>query len=143
MAKQKKVIKIIKLQIEGGKANPAPPVGTALGPVQVPIMDFCKQFNAATQDRPGVLLPTEITVYADKSFTFITKQPPAAVMIKKKANVAKGSGVPNRDKVGKLTMAQVEEIAKEKEQDMNATSLEGAMQMIMGTARSMGIEVEG
>lgn len=140
MAK-KKISKIIKLQIPAGKANPAPPVGPALGAAGVNIMAFCKEFNARTQDKAGDVLPVVITVYADKSFVFITKQPPVAQLIKKSSGVAKGSGVPNRDKVGTLTKTQVMEIVKRKSQDMNARSDEAAALMVAGTARSMGIDV--
>lgn len=139
----KKVFKIIKLQIPAGKANPAPPIGPALGAAGVNIMNFCKAFNAETQDKGGDILPVEITVYQDKSFTFITKEPPAGELIKKALGIKSGSGVPNRDKVGKLTLAQVEEIAKKKYPDMGVRNLKSAMRMIMGTARSMGIDVEG
>ena len=141
MAKNKKISKIIKLQIPAGKANPAPPVGPALGAAGVNIMGFCKEFNARTQDKAGDVLPVVITVYADKSFTFITKQPPVAQMIKKAAGLEKGSGVPNRDKVGKLTWTQVLEIAQRKAQDMNSRSDDAAGRMIAGTARSMGIDI--
>jgi len=141
MAK-KKVIKIIKLQIPAGKANPAPPIGPALGAAGVNIMGFCKEFNAKTQDKAGDVLPVEITVYADKSFTFITKQPPVSGMIKKILGLKSGSSIPNRDKVGKLSLAQVEEIAKNKYPDMGVRELSSAMRMVMGTARSMGIDVE-
>lgn len=138
----KKVVKIIKLQIPAGKANPAPPIGPALGAAGVNIMGFCKEFNAKTQDKAGDILPVEITVYADKSFTFITKQPPVSQMIKKTLGLESGSGVPNRDKVGTLTLAQVEEIAKKKYPDMGVRNLRSAMRMVMGTAKSMGIDVE-
>lgn len=138
----KKVVKIIKLQIPAGKANPAPPIGPALGAAGVNIMGFCKEFNAKTQDKGGDILPVEITVYQDKSFTFITKQPPVAEMIKKTMGLAKGSSIPNRDKVGKLTMAQVEEIAKKKYPDMGVRLMASAMRMVMGTAQSMGIDIE-
>jgi large subunit ribosomal protein L11 len=138
----KKIDGFIKLQIPAGSANPAPPVGPALGQKGVNIMDFCKQFNAKTQDQAGTIIPVVITVYTDKSFSFITKTPPAAEMLKKAANVQSGSGVPNRTKVAKVTKAQVEEIAKMKMADLNANSLEGAAAMISGTARSMGITVE-
>ncbi|WP_297392136.1 50S ribosomal protein L11 [uncultured Peptoniphilus sp.] len=138
----KKVIALVKLQIPAGKATPAPPVGTALGPHGVNIMQFTKEFNAKTQDQAGMIIPVVLTVYQDRSFTFITKTPPAAVLIKKALNMAKASGEPNKKKVGKLTKAQVEEIAKTKMPDLNAASLEAAMEMIAGTARSMGIEVE-
>jgi large subunit ribosomal protein L11 len=133
---------MIKLQIQAGAANPAPPVGPALGQQGVNIMEFCKAFNAATQDKGGLVVPVVITVYHDKSFTFITKSPPAAVLLKKAAGLAKGSGVPNRDKVGKVTRAQIEEIVETKREDLNATSLDEACRIIEGTARSMGIEVE-
>lgn len=139
----KKVSGLIKLQIPAGQANPAPPVGPALGQKGVNIMDFCKAFNAATQDKAGMIIPVVITVYEDRSFTFITKSPPAAVLLKKAAGVAKGSGVPNRDKVAKVTRAQLEEIAQMKMDDLNANDVDAAVMMIAGTARSMGIEVEG
>ena len=137
----KKIQGYIKLQIEAGKANPAPPVGPALGQHGVNIMDFCKQFNAKTQDQPGMLIPVVITVYADRSFTFITKTPPAAVLIKKALNLPKASGQPNKVKVGKITKAQVKEIAETKMPDLNAASIEAAMSIIEGTCRSMGVEV--
>ena len=137
----KKVEGYIKLQIAAGNATPAPPVGPALGQKSVNIMDFCKQFNARTQDQPGMIIPVVITVYADRSFTFVTKTPPAAVLLKKAANIKSGSGVPNKTKVAKVTKAQVQEIAELKMKDLNAASLEAAMSMIAGTARSMGIEV--
>lgn len=138
----KKVIALVKLQIPAGKATPAPPVGTALGPHGVNIMQFTKEFNAKTQDQAGMIIPVVLTVYQDRSFTFITKTPPAAVLIKKALNMAKASGEPNKKKVGKLTKAQVEEIAKTKMPDLNAASLEAAVELIAGTARSMGVEVE-
>jgi len=138
----KKVVGQIKLQIAAGKANPSPPVGPALGQHGVNIMEFCKAYNARTQDQEGLIIPVIITVYADRSFTFITKTPPAAVLLLKAAKIAKGSGVPNKDKVGKVTKAQVEEIAKLKMPDLNAYNIEGAMRIIEGTARSMGLEVE-
>ena len=138
----KKVVGQIKLQIPAGKANPSPPVGPALGQHGVNIMEFCKAYNARTQDQDGLIIPVIITVYADRSFTFITKTPPAAVLLLKAAKIAKGSGVPNKDKVGKVTKAQVEEIAKLKMPDLNAYNIEGAMRIIEGTARSMGLEVE-
>ncbi|ULQ47351.1 50S ribosomal protein L11 [Flagellatimonas centrodinii] len=140
----KKVSAYIKLQIPAGKANPAPPVGPALGQNGVNIMEFCKQFNAATQKlEPGLPTPVVITVYSDRSFTFITKTPPAATLIKKAAGIESGSPTPNTKKVGKITMQQVEEIAKQKMPDLNAGSMEAACRMIAGSARAMGIEVEG
>jgi large subunit ribosomal protein L11 len=138
----KKITGIIKLQIPAGQANPAPPVGPALGQQGVNIMEFCKQFNAATQKQAGLVIPVVITVYQDKSFTFITKSPPASTLLKRAAGIAKGSGMPNRDKVGKVTRAQLAEIAKAKEKDLNAKDVEQAVRLIAGTARSMGIEVE-
>lgn len=138
----KKVTGQIKLQIPAGQANPAPPVGPALGQQGVNIMQFCKEFNAATQSQAGLVIPVVITVYQDKSFTFITKSPPAATLLKRAAGIAKGSSVPNRDKVGKVSRAQLEEIAKTKEKDLNANSVDEAVQIIAGTARSMGIEVD-
>lgn len=137
----KKITAKIKLQVPGGQANPAPPVGPALGQHGVNIMQFCQQFNEATKDKAGLTLPVIITVYQDKSFTFITKTPPAAVLLKKAANIAKGSAEPNRDKVAAVTRAQVEEIARTKMADLNAASLEAATNIIAGTARSMGITV--
>lgn len=141
MAKEKKVIKKVKLQIPAGKANPAPPIGPALGSAGVNIMAFCKEFNARTQKQAGDLLPVVISVYADKSFTFITKQPPVARMILKELGIESGSKVPNRDKVGILTRAQVKKIAKNKAEDMRATSEEAAEMMVAGTARSMGVDI--
>ena len=143
MAPPKKVTAQVKLQIEAGKATPAPPVGPALGQAQVNIMEFCKQFNARTQNKEmaGLIIPVVITVYADRSFTFITKTPPASILLKKAAKVEKGSGAPNKDKVGKVTEKQVREIAQQKMPDLNAASIEAAIQSIKGTARSMGIEV--
>jgi large subunit ribosomal protein L11 len=143
MAPPKKVSTYVKLQIEAGKATPAPPVGPALGQAQVNIMEFCKQFNARTQNKEmaGLIIPVVITVYADRSFTFVTKTPPAAVLLKKAAGVAKGAGAPNKDKVGKVTEKQVREIATQKMPDLNAASVESAIKSIKGTARSMGIEV--
>lgn len=138
----KKVVKIIKLQIPAGKANPAPPIGPALGSAGINIMAFCKEFNAKTQDKGGQVLPVVITVYQDKSFTFILKQPPVSNSIKSKLGIESGSKVPNRDKVGKLTMAQVTEIAEQKQEDMRAASKEAAIRMVMGTCRSMGVDVE-
>jgi large subunit ribosomal protein L11 len=144
MAKKtrKKIVKVVKLQIPGGQATPAPPVGPALGQLQVSSMDFCKQFNAATQKMIGTTVPVEITVYADRSFTFLTKSPPASELLRKAANIAKGSGEPNKEKVGKVTKAQIKEIAKTKLEDLNAFSLDSAVRMIEGTARSMGIVIE-
>ena len=139
----KKVIGQVKLQIPAGKATPAPPVGPALGQAGVNIMDFCKAFNAKTSKDGGILTPVLITVYQDHSYTFITKTPPASVLLAKQAGVDKGSGVPNREKVGKVSRAQVEEIAKTKMQDLNAETLEAAVRIIEGSARSMGIEVDG
>lgn len=139
----KKAVGLIKLQLPAGAANPAPPVGPALGAQGVNIMGFCKEFNAKTQDQAGMVLPVVITVYADRSFTFILKSPPAAVLLKKAAGIAKGSGVPNRDKVGKVTKAQILEIVKIKQNDLNAADDEAACRIIEGTARSIGIEVEG
>ncbi len=139
----KKVIGFIKLQIQAGQANPAPPVGPALGQHGVNIMDFCKSFNASTQDKMGNLIPVEITVYADRSFTFITKTPPAARLILKAAKIEKGSGEPNREKVGSVTEADIRSIAEVKMPDLNANTLEQAMLMIKGTCVSMGIEVKG
>jgi large subunit ribosomal protein L11 len=138
----KKVIGQIKLQIPAGQANPSPPVGPALGQQGVNIMDFCKAFNAKTQDQAGMITPVVITVYADRSFSFITKTPPAAVLLIKAAKVPKGSGVPNKEKVGQVTKAQVEEIAKLKMPDLNANDIDAAMRIIEGTARSMGITVQ-
>jgi large subunit ribosomal protein L11 len=137
----KKIQGYIKLQISAGQANPAPPVGPALGQHGVNIMEFCKAYNAATQDKAGMVVPVEITVYVDKSFTFKLKSSPASTLLKKAAGLAKGSGVPNRDKVGKVTRAQLAEIVAAKKDDLNAHDEEQAMRMIAGTARSMGIEV--
>ena len=139
----KKIVTQIKLQIPAGKANPSPPVGPALGQHGVNIMEFCKQFNAKTQKQEGMIIPVVITVYADRSFSFITKTPPAAVLLIKAAGVEKGSGTPNKDKVGKVTKQQVMEIAKLKMPDLTAADLEAAVKTIEGTARSMGIVVEG
>jgi len=138
----KRITGIIKLQIPAGQANPAPPVGPALGQQGVNIMEFCKAFNAATQSQAGLIIPVVITVYQDKSFTFITKSPPAATLLKRAAGIATGSGQPNRDKVGKVTKQHVLEIAKAKQKDLNARDLDRAVKIIEGTARSMGIEVE-
>lgn len=137
----KKIVKVIKLQIPAGKANPAPPIGPALGGAGINIMGFCKEFNAKTQDKAGDILPVEITVYQDKSFTFITKQPPVSRMILKELSIEKGSKIPNREKVGKLTKSQVRKIANNKLQDMRASSEEAAMMLVMGTARSMGVDI--
>ena len=138
----KEITGYIKLQIPAGQANPAPPVGPALGQHGVNIMEFCKAYNAATQDKAGLVIPVVITVYNDRSFSFVTKSPPASVLLKKAAGLAKGSGVPNRDKVGKVTRAQIEEIVEVKKDDLNASDLDAAVRIIEGTARSMGIEVE-
>jgi large subunit ribosomal protein L11 len=138
----KKVVTNIKLQVPAGQANPSPPIGPALGQHGVNIMEFCKAFNAKTQGQEGMIIPVVITVYADRSFTFITKTPPASILLKKTAQIAKGSSEPNRTKVAKVTKAQVEEIARLKMPDLNARDLDAAIQTIMGTARSMGIEVE-
>ncbi|HIM74220.1 MAG TPA: 50S ribosomal protein L11 [Candidatus Marinimicrobia bacterium] len=138
----KKEIGFIKLQIPAGQANPAPPVGPALGQHGVNIMEFCKAFNAATKDQPGMIIPVEITVFADRSFIYITKTPPAAVLLKKAANINKGSAEPNRDKVGKVSENDLKNIAEIKMQDLNANTIEQAMEMIRGTARSMGLEVQ-
>ena len=139
----KKAIGQVKLQIAAGKATPAPPVGTALGPHGVNIMDFCKAFNAKTAAQEGLIIPAVVTVYQDRSYSFITKTPPAAVLLKRAANIAKGSGEPNRVKVGTVTTQQVEEIAKTKMPDLNADSLEMAARIVAGTARSMGIDIKG
>jgi large subunit ribosomal protein L11 len=139
----KKVVATIKLQIPAGQATPAPPVGPALGQHGVNIMEFCKAFNARTQDKVGLIIPVVITVYADRSFTFITKTPPASVLLKKAAGIEKGSGEPNRVKVGKVTREQIRQIAEAKMADLNAKDLDAAIRMIEGTARSMGIVIEG
>ncbi len=138
----KKVMTQIKLQIPAGKANPSPPVGPALGQHGVNIMEFCKAYNAKTQDKEGLIVPVVITVYADRSFSFITKTPPAAVLLKKAAGIVKGSGEPNKTKVGTVSMEQVRGIAEAKKADLNANDVDQAMKIIMGTARSMGLEVE-
>lgn len=137
----KKIMTVVKLQVQAGAANPAPPVGTALGPHGVNIMDFCKQFNAKTQQQAGMVIPAVITIYADRTFTFITKTPPAPNLLLKEAGVAKGSGEPNRTKVGSVTRAQLEKIAEIKMEDLNAANMDAAVRMIAGTARSMGLEV--
>lgn len=139
----KEVFKVVKLQVRGGAANPSPPVGPALGSAGVNIMEFCKQFNARTQDKPGKILPVAITVFKDKSFDFVVKTPPAAVQLLEVSKAAKGSGVPNRDKVATVTWDQVKAIAEDKMQDLNAFTIESAMKMVAGTARSMGIKVKG
>jgi large subunit ribosomal protein L11 len=141
----KKVTGSVKLQIAAGKATPAPPVGPALGQAQINIMEFCKQFNGRTNSKEleGLIIPVVVTVYSDRSFTFVTKTPPAPVLLKRLAGIAKGSGTPNKEKVGRVTEKQVEEIAKQKMPDLNAASLEAAVKSIKGTARSMGIEVIG
>ena len=139
----KEVAAFIKLQIKGGAANPSPPDGPAMGSKGVNIMDFCKQFNARTQDKAGKVLPVIITVYSDKSFDFVVKQPPVAIQLKEAAKVQKGSAQPNRDKVGQVTWEQIRDIAKDKMSDMNCFTLESAMRMVAGTARSMGIDVVG
>ena len=139
----KKVVGFSQLHVPGGQANPAPPVGPALGQHGVNIMEFCKQFNARTQQQSGTIIPVEIKVFADRSFTFITKTPPAAVLLRKALGIPKGSGVPNREKVAKISRAKLREIAQEKMTDLKNTDVESAMKQIAGTARSMGIEVEG
>ena len=139
----KEVSKVVKLQVRGGAANPSPPVGPALGAAGVNIMEFCKQFNAATQEQAGIVVPVVITVYQDRSFSFETKSPPAAALLKKAAGLAKGSGVPNREKVGKVSHEQLLDIARTKQKDLNAQSEDAAVRVIAGTARSMGIELDG
>jgi large subunit ribosomal protein L11 len=138
----KKIKAIVKLQIPAGKAAPAPPVGTALGPHGINIMQFCKEYNAKTASMAGTIVPVDITIYQDRSFSFILKTPPAPVLLRKAAGIEKGSGVPNRNKVGTVTRKQVREIAEQKMRDLNAVDVEGAMRMIEGTARSMGIEIK-
>ncbi len=137
----KKVAAFVKLQVTGGQATPAPPVGTALGPHGVNIMDFCKQFNSRTQSNQGTTIPVELTIFADRSFSFITKTPPAAVLLKQAVGLDKGSGMPNRDKVGKVTRDQLRQIAETKMEDLNANDMDAAISIIAGTARSMGLEV--
>jgi large subunit ribosomal protein L11 len=137
----KKVIAVVRLQVPAGKANPSPPVGPALGQHGINIMEFCKSFNAQTQHQEGLIIPAVVTIYADRSFSFVTKTPPAAVLLKQAAGIAKASKEPNREKVGKVTAAQVREIAKTKMPDLNALDLDSAMKIIEGTARSMGIEI--
>ncbi len=139
----KKVLTLIKLQIPGGQANPSPPVGPALGQHGVNIMEFCKAFNARTQGQQGLIIPAVVTIYADRTFTFITKTPPASVLLKKAAKIAKGSGEPNKEKVARVSRDDVREIAETKMEDLNANDIEAAMKIIAGTARSMGIDVEG
>ena len=139
----KKIVANIKLQVPAGKATPAPPVGSALGPHGLNIMDFCKAFNAKTAKQEGLIIPVVVTVYNDRTYTFVTKTPPAAILLKKAANIAKGSPEPNKNKVGKVTMKQVQEIAQMKMPDLNAADLDAAVRIILGTARSMGLEVEG
>jgi large subunit ribosomal protein L11 len=141
MAPKKKILTIVKLQIAAGQATPAPPVGTALGPHGLNIMEFCKQYNAATESQRGTIIPAEITIYEDRSFTFVTKTPPAAVLIKQKAGLEKGSGEPNRTKVGTINRTKVREIAELKMPDLNANDVDAAMKIIEGTARSMGVTV--
>ncbi len=137
----KKVLALVKLQVPAGQATPSPPVGPALGQHGVNIMEFCKTFNARTQGQEGLIIPVVITIYADRTFTFVTKTPPAAVLLKRAAGIAKGSGEPNRNKVGQVTRAQVQEIAETKQPDLNANDIEGAMRIVEGTARSMGITI--
>jgi large subunit ribosomal protein L11 len=139
----KKIIANVKLQVSAGKATPAPPVGSALGPHGINIMDFCKAFNAKTAKQEGLIIPVVVTVYSDRTYSFITKTPPAAILLKKAANIAKGSAEPNKTKIGKVTMKQVREIAQSKMPDLNASDLDAAVRIILGTARSMGMEVEG
>jgi large subunit ribosomal protein L11 len=139
----KKIVANVKLQVVAGKATPAPPVGSALGPHGLNIMDFCKAFNAKTAKQEGLIIPVVVTVYSDRTYSFITKTPPAAVLLKKAANIAKGSGEPNKTKVGKVSMKDVRDIAQTKMTDLNASNIEAAIRIVMGTARSMGVEVEG
>ena len=139
----KKIIANVKLQVAAGKATPAPPVGSALGPHGLNIMDFCKAFNAKTAKQEGLIIPVVVTVYSDRTYSFVTKTPPAAILLKKAANIAKGSSEPNKTKVGKVTMKQVREIAQTKMPDLNASDLDTAVNTVLGTARSMGLEVEG
>jgi large subunit ribosomal protein L11 len=137
----KKIVANVKLQVVAGKATPAPPVGSALGPHGLNIMDFCKAFNAKTAKQEGLIIPVVVTVYADRTYSFVTKTPPAAVLLKRAANIAKGSGEPNKSKVGKITMKDVREIAQLKMPDLNASDIDGAIKIVLGTARSMGVEV--
>jgi large subunit ribosomal protein L11 len=139
----KKIVANVKLQVAAGKATPAPPVGSALGPHGLNIMDFCKAFNAKTAKQEGLIIPVVVTVYSDRTYSFITKTPPAAILLKKAANIAKGSGEPNKSKVGKVTMKDVREIAQLKMPDLNASDVDAAVKIVLGTARSMGVEVEG
>jgi large subunit ribosomal protein L11 len=139
----KKIVANIKLQVAAGKATPAPPVGSALGPHGLNIMDFCKAFNAKTAKQEGLIIPVVVTVFSDRTYSFVTKTPPAAILLKKAANIAKGSPEPNKNKVGKVSMKQVREIAQTKLPDLNAGSLDAAVNIVLGTARSMGLEVEG
>jgi large subunit ribosomal protein L11 len=139
----KKIVANVKLQVAAGKATPAPPVGSALGPHGLNIMDFCKAFNAKTAKQEGLIIPVVVTVYSDRTYSFITKTPPAAVLLKKAANIAKGSGEPNKNKVGKVSMKDVREIAQLKMPDLNASNIDAAVKIVLGTARSMGVEVEG
>ncbi len=139
----KKIVANVKLQVAAGKATPAPPVGSALGPHGLNIMDFCKAFNAKTAKQEGLIIPVVVSVYSDRTYSFITKTPPAAILLKKAANIAKGSGEPNKTKVGKVTMKDVREIAQLKMPDLNASNVEAAIKIVLGTARSMGVEVEG
>jgi large subunit ribosomal protein L11 len=139
----KKIVANVKLQVAAGKATPAPPVGSALGPHGLNIMDFCKAFNAKTAKQEGLIIPVVVTVYGDRTYSFITKTPPAAVLLKKAANIAKGSGEPNKSKVGKVSMKDVREIAQLKMPDLNASNIDAAVKIVLGTARSMGVEVEG
>ena len=138
----KKIVANVKLQVAAGKATPAPPVGSALGPHGLNIMDFCKAFNAKTAKQEGLIIPVVVTVYSDRTYSFITKTPPAAVLLKKAANIAKGSGEPNKTKVGKVSMKDVREIAQLKMPDLNASNIDAAVKIVLGTARSMGVEVE-
>jgi large subunit ribosomal protein L11 len=139
----KKIVANVKLQVAAGKATPAPPVGSALGPHGLNIMDFCKAFNAKTAKQEGLIIPVVVTVYSDRTYSFVTKTPPAAVLLKKAANIAKGSGEPNKSKVGTVSMKDVREIAQLKMPDLNASNLDAAVKIVLGTARSMGVEVEG
>ena len=139
----KKIVANVKLQVAAGKATPAPPVGSALGPHGLNIMDFCKAFNAKTAKQEGLIIPVVVTVYSDRTYSFITKTPPAAILLKKAANIAKGSGEPNKNKVGKVSMKDVREIAQLKMPDLNASNIDAAVKIVLGTARRMGVEVEG